>query len=275
MSEWATSPPSPRLRPFIEHYLGYRYVGFDPGVHRGLPSRHATFIVSIGPTIDVAEQTDATQAPARYRTVLSGLQATSALITHTGHQEGVTIKPTPLGFRSLFAMPVRALWSTSVELADVAGAVADELWERMQATTAWPERFALCDEVLGRLAMPDATLPPELREAWTTLVGSGGTASVSDLARRVGWSRQHLARRFGEEFGMGPKLAARVVRFERARRMLESTPSFVSLAQVAATCGYYDQSHLNRDFLELAGCSPTTWMSEELPSFQDDGALPV
>ncbi len=275
VSEWATSLPSPRLRPFIEQYVGYRYLGFEPGTHRGLPSRHATFIVSIGPSIDVAQQTDADQAPARYRTVLSGLQATSALITHSGDQEGVTIKPTPLGFRSLFAMPVRALWSTSIELADVAGSVADELWERMQGTTTWPERFSLCDEVLGRLATGDASLPPELHEAWTGLVASGGTASVADLARRVGWSRQHLARRFGDEFGLGPKLAGRVVRFERARRMLESTPSFVTLAQVAAACGYYDQSHLNRDFLELAGCSPTTWMAEELPSFQDDAAVPV
>ena len=254
--------------------MGYRYVGFEPGVHRGLPSRHPTFIVSIGPTIDVAEQTDSTQGPARFRAVLSGLQASSAVITHTGVQEGVTIMPTPLGFRSLFAMPISALWDTSVELADVAGSVGDELWERMQSTTTWPERFALCDEVLGRLSSA-AEMAPELDETWARLVASGGTATIQDLARHVGWSRQHLARRFHEEFGLGPKLAARVVRFERARRMLGSTPSFVSRAQVAATCGYYDQSHLNRDFAELAGCTPTAWLAEELPSFQDDAASVV
>lgn len=87
---------------------------------------------------------------------------------------------------------------------------------------------------------------------------------------QAGWSRQHLARRFGDEFGLGPKLAARVVRLARARQMLLATPSFVTIAQVAAACGYYDQAHLSRDFAELAGCTPTAWLAEELPSFQDE-----
>jgi transcriptional regulator GlxA family with amidase domain len=116
---------------------------------------------------------------------------------------------------------------------------------------------------------------PELGHAWRALVRSGGTAAIGDLAATVGWSRQHLARRFGDEFGLGPKLAARVVRFERATSMLKAIPPYVTIARVAAACGYYDQAHLNRDFNELAGCPPTTWLTEELPSIQDDGVPPV
>ena len=103
--------------------------------------------------------------------------------------------------------------------------------------------------------------------------GYDGT-SLNDIAAGVGWSRQHLGQRFRAEFGLSPKLVARVIRFERATRMLRSVPSFVSIAQTATACGYYDQAHLNRDFIELAGCSPTRWLAEEeLPSFQDDSAI--
>ncbi|MEV0299249.1 helix-turn-helix domain-containing protein [Nocardia sp. NPDC050710] len=269
-TEVVRARPAPMLASFIDYYLGYRMTGYEPGLHRGMPSRHMTFIVAIGPTIDVVAQTDPRQSPQNYRCVLSGLQASPASIAHHGSQEGVAITLTPLGCRTLFGMPAAALWDTSVECADVAGPVGYQLWEELQGLPTWPDRFAACDRVLTRLADPDRTVTPELAWAWRTVVGTGGTASIGPLADEIGWSRQYLTRRFGAEFGPSPKLAARVTRFERAYRMIQSTPSFVTLAQIAATCGYYDQAHLNRDFAELAGCSPTTWLSQEIPSVQDD-----
>jgi AraC-like DNA-binding protein len=267
--EYRTAPPAPPLATVIERYVGYRITGYRPGVHRGLPSRHMTLIVSIGDPIDVVAQTDPSQAPDRYCAVVGGLQASSALIAHDGNQEGVAIELTPVGWRRLLGRPAGELWNLSLELGDVIGGLGRELWERLQGVPAWEDRFAVCDRVLARLVTDDA-VAPELRRSWDLLVESGGTVRVADLAHDVGWSRQHLTRRFGAEFGLGPRLAGRVVRFERARRMLTRTPSFVSMAHVAAACGYYDQAHLTHDFVELAGCPPTAWLAEELPSFQDD-----
>ena len=269
-AEWTTRLPAMPLRRFLDRYVGYRLVGFPAGLHRGLPSRNLTFIVGIGGDIDVISQPDRRQAPDRYRCVLGGLHDGAAMIAHDGNQEGVAIELTPLGARALLGMPARALWNTTVELGEVLGRVGGELWERLQATASWEERFAVCDEVLGRRAHPDHLVVPELCEAWRLLVDSAGTAAVPDIAEEVGWSRQHFTRRFGEEFGLSPKLAARVIRFGRARRMLASTPSFISLAQVAVSCGYYDQAHMTRDFDELAGCPPGRLLADEvLPIFQD------
>lgn len=267
--------PAGPLTGLIERYIGYRLAGFEPGIHRGLPSRHLTFIVSIGPTIDVVEQTDPRQAPDSYRTVVGGLQAGPAAISYGTVQEGVAIELSPLGARTLLGLPARALWDTSVECADVVGGRGWELWERLQGIADWPGRFAACDSVLLRWLDPRALIPAaEVTHAWRELVRSGGTAPIGHLATEVGWSRQHLTRRFGEELGLGPKLAARVMRFERATAMLRSTPSFTTIAQVAAACGYYDQAHLDRDFLDLAGCSPSRYLAEEVPSFQDEPGPP-
>ncbi|WP_227996591.1 helix-turn-helix domain-containing protein [Nocardia australiensis] len=273
-TEVVMARPAPALAAFIDGYVGYRLTGFAPGLHRGLPSRNMTFIVSIGPTIDVVGQTDPRQAPDDYRFVVGGLQASAASIAHNGHQEGISVALTPLGSRALFGMPASALWDTSVECAEVTGPAGGELWEELQGRAGWPERFAACDRVLTRLARHDRLVTPELTWAWRTLVGTHGTTAIGPLAEDIGWSRQHLARRFNAEFGLAPKLAARIARFERARRMIERTPSFVTIAQVAATCGYYDQAHLNRDFADLAGCSPTTWLAEEIPSVQDETGRP-
>ena len=271
-SEWLTRPPAPPLAPFVDRYVGYRLEGFPPGLHRGLPSRHLTFIVSIGPPIDVVAQADPAQAPSAYRAVIGGLHASPALIAHQGSQEGVALELTPLGCRALFGTPARALWNTSLELQDLAPAAGVELWDRLQLAPSWPERFSTCDEVLGKLVTGEP-IEPALGRSWHLLTASGGTASVGEIAGVVGWTRQHFARRFAGEFGLSPKLAARVVRFDRARKMLQAP--FLSIAQVARSCGYYDQAHLTRDFTELAGVAPGRLLADDLPSVQDtDGAGP-
>jgi AraC-like DNA-binding protein len=227
-----------------------------------------TFIASIGRPVDVVAQTNPAHAPRRYGCVLSGLQASAALIEHDGNQEGIAIELTPLGSRTLLGMPARELFDLSLELSEVVGGSGDELCERLQATDEWSERFAICDDVLLDLA-GESTVAPELQHSWTTLVRSGGQLSIDDLAEETGYTRQHLARRFRDEFGVGPKLAARIVRFDRARHMLTSAPPFISLAQVASACGYFDQAHLYRDFLDLAGCTPKELLGEDLPIFQE------
>ena len=271
--DFVTALPCGPLRPFIDHYVGYRISGFPPAVHRGLPSSYMTFIVSISPRIDVIAHSDPRQRPRSYRCVVGGLQASPALIAHDGHEEGVEIELTPLGSRAVLGMPAGELWDMSVEVDDVRGGLGAELWERLQHAPTWPERFAACDEVLLR-RLADAEVAVELQHCWRQIVASHGTVRVGELADGTGYSRQHLAQRFRAEFGLGPKLATRLVRFSRAQSMLRSTPPFVSIASVAAACGYYDQSHLVRDVHDLAGCTPSELAAGDLPIVQDGGAGP-
>jgi AraC-like DNA-binding protein len=157
-----------------------------------------------------------------------------------------------------------------VDLEDVLGPPARELVERLAEEPTWPARFAVLDDVLLR-RLGAGGPSPETARAWDRLVASDGGVDVRSLAREVGWSRRHLSERFRQELGLPPKVVARVLRFERARRLLRE-PGHPSLADVAVACGYYDQAHMNREWRELAGCSPTRWLVEELPSVQDGAA---
>jgi hypothetical protein len=58
------------------------------------------------------------------------------------------------------------------------------------------------------------------------------------------------------------------VRFDALLGRLEAG---APLARVAADSGYCDQPHLNRDFAELAGTTPTDWLSRRpaIPALQD------
>ena len=272
MSEAVTGSPAPPLRPYVERYLGYRQEGFAPGVHRGLPSRHLTFIISLADPVDIAGMPDAHQRPGTYQAFLGGLHAAPATIRHEGTQIGVSLDLTPTGARALLGVPAGALAWSVVDLEDVLGPPGRELVDRLADAPTWADRFAVLDAVLARRVVPGTGPPPETVRAWDRLVASGGTLDVRALASDVGWSRRHLSERFRSELGLPPKVAARVLRFERARRLLQ-LPARPPLADVAAACGFYDQAHLNRDWRELAGCSPTTWLAEELPSVQDGAAV--
>ena len=91
---------------------------------------------------------------------------------------------------------------------------------------------------------------------------SHGLAPVGMLADQVGWSRRHLAQRFTTTFGLTPKVMSRVLRFERAKGLVQA-PTRPSLASVAAACGYADQAHLTREWKALAGSAPTQWMRDD------------
>ena len=207
-------------------------------------------------------QTAPSQPPRSYATVLGGLQASTALIEHDGNQEGVAIELTPLGSRTLFGMPARGA------VGPVSGAQRGRRRRRCGAVGATPAPGAW--ETASRRATTScfaSRVTPVRARAAALLEGPGrlGRAklSVNQLASEMGYSRQHLRRRFNDEFGLSPKLAARIVRFERARRMLPAKGLDVAMADVAAACGYYDQSHLHRDFADLAGCTPREWLGED------------
>ena len=54
------------------------------------------------------------------------------------------------------------------------------------------------------------------------IVETGGAVRIGAIAERLEWSRKHLAARFREEVGMGPKMIARIARFNRAQAMAGS-----------------------------------------------------
>ena len=97
-----------------------------------------------------------------------------------------------------------------------------------------------------------------------SLPRSGGNASIGGLAARIGWSRKHFISKFREHVGLTPKTAGRVLRFNRALRLLDRGAE-ASWASIAMMCGYYDQAHLIRDFNEFAGAPPLEFMSRLLP----------
>ena len=81
-------------------------------------------------------------------------------------------------------------------------------------------------------------------------------SSVDDVVQASGYSHRRFIALFRDAVGLTPKRYARLRRFQRALSGRVAAPS---LADVALTAGYSDQSHFNREFLDFAGITPTQY----------------
>ncbi|MFN8060385.1 MAG: helix-turn-helix domain-containing protein [Vicinamibacterales bacterium] len=263
--EQAVAAPSPPLRRFVSHYAGTRMRDVRPSIHAGLPSRYIDLIVSLAHPIAIARMPGA-QAPSTYRAFVAGLQQAPALVRMGGDLDCLHVFLRPSAARALLGVCGREVFSRVVGVNEIDPELYGELVERLSATHTWDGRFAEVDRLLLRRLRP-VMIPGAMAWAWRRLALSHGRLAVQELAREVGFSRRHFGERFVSEYGIAPKAAARVFRFERACRLLLHSRS--RLADVAAASGFHDQAHMARDWQQFAGCSPGAWVREQLPFLQD------
>ncbi|WP_321332903.1 AraC family transcriptional regulator [Breoghania sp.] len=81
----------------------------------------------------------------------------------------------------------------------------------------------------------------------------GEAMDLATLAAIAGLSRHHFLRAFRKTYGQAPHAFLLDRRVHAARRLLLND---VPPPQVAAACGFYDQSHLNRVFKGRMGITP-------------------
>jgi AraC-like DNA-binding protein len=202
----------------------------------------------------------------RFTALVSGLHDAPALVRRGSSFEGVHVFFEPLGVRAIFGVPGSELASRAFELSDIWRPAAGDLVDSLREARSWQARFELLDRAFIRALNPIERPAPVLW-AWAELAATHGGKPVEQLARDIGWSRQHFSQRFRSELGVSPKTAARIFRFERACGLIKEAR--LPLSIVAAACGYSDQSHMNRDWNALAGCSPRAWIASELPHLPD------
>jgi AraC family transcriptional regulator len=84
-----------------------------------------------------------------------------------------------------------------------------------------------------------------------------GDPTIAELAQECGLSSGYFARAFRQTMGAAPHQWLIRKRIERARELLLNGK--MDLAEIAAICGFVDQSHFTRVFAKQEGCAPGRW----------------
>ncbi|MGI5459170.1 helix-turn-helix domain-containing protein [Streptomyces sp. CA-249302] len=176
----------------------------------------------------------------------------------------VELRLAPGTVRPLLGIPAVELAGRAVRLGDLPGATARQLAAEL--------RWLTPEEALARLA---EVLPERLAatadRSRTELVRAGvdalsvrtgrSPAQVADVARELAVSERQLRNLFAEDVGLSPKHYARI---NRVRTVLDHAATR-PWAELAATTGYYDQSHMTSDFRTLMGVPPRSYFTGRLP----------
>lgn len=157
--------------------------------------------------------------------------------------------------------PLTDTWSPIDALAPSGIAELEHALEREPTTQG---RVQLTMSWLARLVRERGHPDARVVAAVAAIRASQGAENLERLADTLRLSQRTMQRLFAKQVGISPKLLARIVRFQHVLRAWRANPQ--TFARAAVDAGYFDQSHLVRDFHDFAGAPPAGLLAA-LPEF--------
>jgi AraC-like DNA-binding protein len=250
-----TAAPHSSLRTHVRRYIGWWEHRTTPLYRREVPSAEVPLIINFGAPIRLFDVVDRTRST-ELASFATGAYDSHVIVEANGSQGGMQIDFTILGMRLFLGQPLADLTNRGVGLEDIFGVDGRRVTMELHDAGTWQDRFDLLDREIGARIAAAKKPAPEVLCTWKRIVDSGGLVSIGALVAETGWSQKHLISQFREHIGLAPKTLARVMRFGRAVDRLRRG-KHASLTDLALDCGYYDQSHFDRDFRAFSGVTPT------------------
>jgi len=203
--------------------------------------------------------------------VLSGTYSSIFVVDAMQHESMLGVHFKPGGAFPFLGALASELTDAHADLEDLWGRSALELRERLCVASTHRERFQIMEEVLTDRLRRSRKGHLAVAIALKGFGPNGTDASVRDVAREVGLCQRWFRKVFAAEVGLTPKVFCRILRFQGVRTIADQIEK-PNWAQIASTCGYFDQSHLINDFQEFSGFSPAEYLGS-LRQHQQDRRL--
>lgn len=258
--EVAVGRAAPHLAGSVARYRGFRInTTVRPRSWVEIPVGLPSVIFSFGIPLMMEDATVVGRGPEAFTSFVIGLRTRCLRASHQGRLGGVEVMFTPAGAYELFGVAMHEIANSVFPASAVLGAGTQRLEERLTDSQSWSERFALLDAFFTERAKEAHEGSSEVRNAWSWLELTRPRAAGEKAADELGWSQRRLELAFREQVGLTPGAVVRMARFRRAVSLL--VRGDLSLAELADRCGYYDQSHFNREFRAVTGTTPQRYLA--------------
>jgi len=177
---------------------------------------------------------------------------------HFGRLDLILVIFQPIGAKTFFRMPMNELSGQSIALDALSDPQIMELEGRLMDIADNQTCAHLIEEFLLKRLYPfEEYNYKRLTSAIKTI--NHGEMNVSSLAHKACLSQKQFNRIFTDFIGVTPKEFLQITRFTKTSHALQSQPK-ISLDELAYKYGYYDRSHLIKDFRAFSGYTPTEFL---------------
>jgi AraC-like DNA-binding protein len=237
--------PPPRLAPFVHHFWWVRWALRTPFAPEVLAHPAAQIVF---------EEEDGTR-----RARINGVATarTSRCRAGKGSVFGITFRPAM--FQPLLRAPMTSITDRVVDIGEVLGPKANEWARATYATRDLARKIAIADAFLAPLLVPARPEVTRVRDLVERMWRDRAMVRVDDVCAAADLDPRALQRSFRTYVGVTPKWVIRRYRLHEAAEQLKA-PRPPSLAALAASLGYADQSHFAREFKVVIGRTPAAFV---------------
>jgi AraC-like DNA-binding protein len=250
------------------------YEGFLPDHRREhvLPEGTFELVIDLRETPrKLFDRADASRFDSFRRGWISGTHSEYIVIDALPDSSMIGVHFKPGGMAPFLGLPSDELTDRVVEMDAVWGRSADELRERLLSAPDFQAKFLVLESfLLARMARHSERVDRRERIPWALeqFLRQPDQQRIRAVADQLGISHKHFISEFRRQVGLTPKLFCRIRRFQQVLAQINSH-SRIEWADVAYSCGYYDQAHFVNDFQAFAGVNPSSYLNHRLvePNF--------
>jgi AraC-like DNA-binding protein len=246
------APVHPALAPFVERYWSVRWDRTGQPAFRSEVLSHPSVNLSVETGTDPRFGVD---LPA---VLLHGVVTRRFSVDLTGAGRVTAAKFRPGGWVALGGRPPGRDAVTSLD-GDL-GLDARALLTAVLAEEDDDARAAVLDTALAPLAPEPPPAYTDLQALLTRMIADRTLVRVEQVAALAGTSTRSLQRLFAGYVGVSPKAVLARYRLQDAAATIDAGEGG-DLAGLAASLGWFDQSHFSRDFRSVVGVTPSAYLA--------------
>lgn len=254
--------PRPPLAAFIDSLWLYEGINRPHARERRLPNGSLELVINLREDlIRVYDRHNHHQFQNFPGSLVCGAHSEFFVIDADSQASVIGVHFKPGGAFPFFQFPVDELHNLHLSLDTPWGMAANDLRCHLLEARTPEEKFRILEQFLLAHAVLPLMHHPAVTYALEEFQHLPYSRAIADVTLQTGLSPKRFISVFSREVGLTPKLYCRVRRFQAALERIGQGQQ-VDWADIALTCGYFDQAHLIHDFQAFSGLNPSTYLAQ-------------